>query len=121
MGRPPAKPRTSLGERIAAARLAVGLTQQELARKIGISQRVVAYWERESVSLRPEQLAALAVALGISSDYLLGIAPAKQRGNGPAGKARRVFEAVSQLPRHQQQKIIDVVETLVAGQQSKAA
>ena len=113
MGRPPAKPRTSLGERIAAARLTVGLTQQELARKIGTSQRVIAYWERESVSLRPEQLAALAVALGISADSLLGLSSAKQRGTGPVGKARRLFDSISRLPRHQQEKIITLLEPFV--------
>ena len=121
MGRPPAKPRTSLGERIASARIAAGLTQLELAQKIRTSQRVVTYWERESVSLKPEQIAALAVALETSADYLLGIAPAKQRGSGPEGKAKRVFQAVSSLSRPQQQKILDVVETLIAGELSKAA
>ena len=33
---------------------------------------------------------------------------------GPVGKTRQVFETVSHLPRHQQQKIIEVVEALVA-------
>ena len=73
------------------------------------------WWERQPVALRPAQLVALATTLGVSTDYLLGIDPTKKRGSGPTGKARRVFEAVSKLPRHQQQKIIDVVETFVAG------
>jgi hypothetical protein len=38
----------------------------------------------------------------------------------PGGKAGAVFEAVSKLPRRQQQKILDVVEALVA-QHSKTA
>ncbi len=123
MGRPPAKPRSSLGERIAIARLALGLTQKELAQKIGVTQRVVTYWERESVSIRPEQLNALADALGVSADDLMGRATTKktrQSGPAPVGKIRRVFEDVSRLPRYQQLKIVEVVEALVA-RQTKAA
>ena len=76
------------------------------------------YQEREPVALRPEQVALLATALGVSADQLLGVATAKKRGAGPTGKARRAFEAVSKLPRHHQQKIVDVVETFVAGHQN---
>jgi hypothetical protein len=47
--------------------------------------------------------------------YLLGRDSPKKRGASPTGKAKMVlFEAVSKLPRHQQKKIIDVVESFVA-------
>jgi hypothetical protein len=49
-----------------------------------------------------------------SGDFLIGRAEPKPRGNGPVGRARRVLERLSRLPRHRQQKIIDVVEALVA-------
>ncbi len=113
-GRPAKTKRPTLGERLALARHEVGLTQEQLAEKLGVTQRVITYWEREPVALRSEQLAALADALGVTADFLLGRESKKGRANGPAGRARRVFETVSHLPRHQQQKIIDVVEALVA-------
>jgi transcriptional regulator with XRE-family HTH domain len=97
-----------------------GLSQRELADKLGITQRALSWWEREPVALRPEQVAQLATALGVSTDHLLGVPTAKKRGSGPTGKARRAFEAVSKLPRHHQQKIVDVVETFVAGHQNGA-
>lgn len=116
MGRPPSKKRTALGSRIAAARQAAGLTQQELADKIGATQRVVAYWEREAVSLRADQLDALAGALHLSADDLLGRAQPKARAAaaGPIGKARKIFAAISKLPRHQQEKIFSILEPFVA-------
>jgi len=46
-------------------------------------------------------------------------APRAARG-GPVGRVRRVFESVSQLPRQQQQRIIDVVEALVAQQAQRS-
>jgi repressor LexA len=114
MGRPAKRERTEFGERIVVAREEAGLSQRELAEKLGVTQRALSWWEREPVALKPDQMAALAAALGVSTDHLLGVQAARKRGPGPMGKARKVFEAVSKLPRHQQQKIVDVVETFVA-------
>ena len=118
MGRPSSRKRTAFGERLVAAREEAGLSQRELADKLGITQRALSWWEREPVALKPEQVAQLATVLGVSTDFLLGVPTAKKRGTGPTGKARRAFEAVSKLPRHHQQKIVDVVETFVAGHQN---
>ena len=87
---------------------------RKLADKLGISQRALSWWEREPVALKPHQLKALAEALGVTADYLLGCKAAKKSRAGPTGKARKVFEEVSRLPRHHQKKIIDVVESYVA-------
>jgi transcriptional regulator with XRE-family HTH domain len=116
IGRPSSKKRTALGSRITTARQAAGLTQQELAGKVGVTQRVVAYWEREAVSLRADQLDALANALHISTDALLGRSQPKARAAaaGPVGKARKIFAAISKLPRHQQEKIFSILEPFVA-------
>jgi len=40
-----------------------GHSQQQMADRIGLSQRAYAYWERQPVALRPEQLLSLAQAL----------------------------------------------------------
>jgi transcriptional regulator with XRE-family HTH domain len=120
MGRPAAKPRAPLGERIAAARLEAGLTQQQLADKLGVSQRVVTYWEREAAGLRADQLAKLAEALGVSADFFLGREP-KKRGTGPVGKAKAVFDRVSALPRDRQQKILGAVEDMLVAHESRKA
>jgi transcriptional regulator with XRE-family HTH domain len=113
-GRPPKHQRPPLGERIAAFRERAGLSQQQLADALNVNQQMIAYWERRGVTLRPEQLAGLADALKVSVEELLGKAAPKVRASGPSGKARQVFESVSRLPRRQQQKIVEVVEALVA-------
>ncbi len=114
MGRPTDRKRTAFGGRLVAAREAAGLSQRELAERLGITQRALSWWEREPVALKPDQLAALSTALGVSADDLIGQSHGKKARGGPVGKARRVFESVSRLPRHHQQKIVDVVEALVA-------
>jgi len=114
MGRPTDRKRTAFGERLVAAREAAGLSQRELADKLGMKQRALCWWEREPVALRPEQLTTLAEVLGVSTDQLLGRDTEKKRGTGPTGKAKKVFDAVSRLPRHHQEKIVAVVESFVA-------
>ena len=120
-GRPAKTKRPDLGERIAQARQQAGLTQQQLAAKLGTSQRVVTYWEREAVGLRADQLAKLAEALGVSADYFLGRGDTKRRGPGPTGKARQIFEQVSQLPRSRQQRILATVEDMLTAQRVAAS
>jgi len=119
-GRPAKQARTSFGERLASARESAGLTQLQLAEKLGTSQRVITYWEREPVALRAEQLAALADTLGVTTDFLVGRQGSRPRGQGPAGKLRQVFNKASQLPRHQQNKVAEFVEAFVE-RQAKAA
>ena len=99
-----------MGDQIATARKEKDMTQQELADQLGVSQRVITYRERKQVAMKPEQLSALADALGVSADFLLSREKRKGRGNGPKGKAKYIFEEVSKLPRGQQEKIFDLLE-----------
>jgi len=113
-GRPSKKERPPFGERIHALREQAGLSQQQLAERLGLTQRAYAYWERNPVALRPDQLTKLAATLGVTMEVLLGDPGAKRRGTGPAGKMRQLFEAASRLPRSQQQKVAAVLEPFVA-------
>lgn len=112
-GRPSKKNRPPFGERLHALREQAGLSQQQLADRLGLTQRAYAYWERNPVALRPEQLRELALALGVAVEDLLGEPNGKKRGTGPAGKMRQLFEAASRLPRSQQQKVAAVLEPFI--------
>lgn len=96
-----------------ALRKAAGLTVRELARQIDEPHSNVSYWERSGQIPRSNKLSAIAKALGVSVEELLGESKPRCAAT-PGGKARQVFEAVSRLPRRQQQKIVEVVEALVA-------
>jgi len=112
-GRPSTKERPEFGARLHALREQAGLSQQLLAERLNMSQRAYAYWERNPVALRPDQLQKLAEALSVSTEELLGESASKKRGSGPAGKMRQLFDAASRLPRSQQQKIAAVLEPFV--------
>ena len=68
-----------LGERIKAARIQAGLTQEELADRIGVSRGAVARWELGEIEPKLRNLVVLSELLNVSTDYLLGI----KTYNGP--------------------------------------
>jgi hypothetical protein len=69
---------------------------------------------------RADRFCKLAEVLGVPADYSIG-RDTKKRGNGPVGKARLLFEKVSQLPRTQQQRILATVEDMLIAQNAKNA
>ncbi len=68
----------TIGERIKAARKKAGLTQAELANKLGIAYQGVAQWENNLRNPKYETLQRLAAALSISVDDLLALTPEDQ-------------------------------------------
>ncbi len=112
-GRPAKRERTPFGQRLHTLREQAGLSQEQLGAKLGLSQRVYAYWERHPVALRPDQLLSLAEALNVSVDDLVGTNRKKKRGAGPTGKMKQLFEAASRLPRSQQQKLAAIIEPFI--------
>ena len=72
------------------------------------------------MGIRPEFLAGLAKVLGVSTEQLLG-ADTPPKKDGPTGKARKLFEEVSKLPRSQQQRILAMVEDMLIAQEAKKA
>lgn len=113
-GRPAKRERTAFGARLHALREAAGLSQQDVAARLGITQPAYALWERRNVSVRVDQLCQVAKIFKVPvEDLFYEPSTARQRG-GPIGKARKVFEEVSQLPRNRQQRIVSVVEDMLA-------
>lgn len=61
----------NMGQRIVDRRKKLGLTQETLAEKGDISSQTISYVENGSRAMRLENLLKLALALEVSSDYLL--------------------------------------------------
>ena len=101
------------GSHLMELRHTAGLSQNALAAKLGVPQSNISFWEKWDKPPRGDILPGLARALGVSVDVLLGY-KAPNRKAAPVGKARQAFDAVSRLPRRQQDQIIKVVNALVA-------
>ena len=109
------------GTRLTELRKQAGLTQVELGDKVGVSNRVIAYYEQDEAQPPGAMLASLADALGVTTDELLGLKPAKARKNGtPPRPGRRSkleeqFQAVRRLPRGDQQFVSKLLDQLLTG------
>lgn len=113
MPRTLSKSRPRQGARLAELRKAAHLSQAALARLIGESQQNVAYWEQSDKPPRSDVLPKLAHILGVSVEHLVDARTPVTRRSGPVGKVRKLFEDVSELPRRQQEKVVEFVSALV--------
>lgn len=59
------------GQRIKNRRLALKLTQKELAKKVGVAHVTISQWERGDTSPRGDRLLSLAEALGCDAAWIL--------------------------------------------------
>ena len=69
----------TLGDRIAAAREAAGMTEAECARRLGVRQATLKGWEDDQAEPRANRLQMLAGLLGVSLRWLM-----TGEGDGPA-------------------------------------
>lgn len=106
-----------LGSRLAQLRKAAGLTQVQLAETLGISQQMVASYEVGRRRIPVSMLPALAQALKVQVDALLGStakAQAAQARRGPASQLQRSIERIGELPRPKQRFVLEMLETVLA-------
>lgn len=108
-GRPPTKDATDFGKRVAAARRERGLTQRELAEHLGISQKMVEYYERRASNVTADVVCKLSEVLHVTADELLGTSPQKARP-GPKSRLQRQIEQIERLPQSKQNAIVQVLD-----------
>ena len=105
----------ALGARVAQARRAQNLTQQQLGDQLGIPQQTLAHYEGGVTRFPASMLPPLAQILGLSLDELLGQEGKPGRGKrGPAPKLQKQFERISQLPRAKQQVLMEMLDGVIA-------
>lgn len=61
----------TFGDRLAAAREAQGLGQEEFAQRLGVKLRTVRHWEEDAMEPRANRLQMMAGMLGVSLMWLL--------------------------------------------------
>ncbi|WP_341861828.1 helix-turn-helix domain-containing protein [Gymnodinialimonas sp. 57CJ19] len=62
---------TTFGDRVTGAREAAGLTQPELAKRLGVKVKTVRGWENDQSEPRANKLGTLSGVLGVSMMWLL--------------------------------------------------
>src|SRR3972149_4323972 len=72
----------SIAERVARIRKERGITQEEMARLLKVSQPIVSDYERGELRLHGELIIELARILGVTTDEILGLERIKTNGTG---------------------------------------
>ena len=113
---------TSLGERLKVIRKARGLTQVQLAEAAETTQRAVSYYETEAGFPPAPAVIALARALKVTTDELLGVRPPRVERVKDDPEARRhwkKFQMISTLPERDQKAVVRLINSLVAAGASR--
>jgi transcriptional regulator with XRE-family HTH domain len=118
-------PESSFGERLQAIRKTRGLTQVQLAEAAETTQRAISYYETEAGFPPAPAVIALATALKVSTDELLGVKPSRpdRAHNDPETRRQwKRFQRIASLPERDQKAVIRLVNSLAAaGERSRAA
>lgn len=106
------------GKRIIELRKARGLTQTELGNKIGVSKRVIAYYEGETQYPPTHLLIPLAKALKVTTDELLGLKKINIVNPDHAKLWRRLKKTESLSPKDQK-TLLHLLDALAAGSKTR--
>jgi len=101
------------GKRLAKIRKSRGLTQTELGKIVGVSYRVIAYYETESSQPPGPIIVDLAKALNVSIDKLFGIEPFKEELDPKTARLFKRLKKVTELPPADQRSVLKHIEALL--------
>lgn len=86
---------SNIGEKIKSVRLALGMTQDELAEAVSVEPASVSKWERGKTNPSARNIPRLAKTLQKSAEWLTGA----EAPSAPAGTQKQAWDRISQLER----------------------
>jgi transcriptional regulator with XRE-family HTH domain len=107
------------GARLAELRKAADVTQTALAAEIGISQRMMAYYEGPSAQPPANLLPLIARVLGVSIDALLGVDSSRPRARASDTRLQRRLAQIEKLSAQERRQILQVLDALIERGQLK--
>jgi transcriptional regulator with XRE-family HTH domain len=109
----------NFGERLAQLRKAAGYTQVELAAEVGITQRMVAYYEVPDAQPPAHLLPQIAKALGVSVDVLLGLAEPRRPKRIATNRLERRLLEIEKLNPKAKRQLTQLLDTFIEGEKLK--
>lgn len=101
------------GPRLVRIRQSRGLTQEELGALVGLSNRMIVYYEREDAQPPGTMLAPLAKALKVTTDELLGLAPVTDTLQRRTARLMKRLQQIEELPAAEQRAVLKMVDALL--------
>jgi len=109
----------NFGARLAELRKAAGYTQVEFAQDVGISQRMVAYYEGPEAHPPAHLLPDMARVLGVSTDELLGLAPLRRVKKAGNSRLERRLQQLEKLPPQEKRQALQLLDAFIERGQLK--
>ncbi len=111
----PMKERTlkGFGARLTALRQARGLTQEELGAAVGVSNRMIAYYERDGAQPPGALLVELARVLRCSTDALLGVTAVSDTLAPKTARLLKRLQRIEELPPADQRAVLKLVDAML--------
>ncbi len=110
---------TDFGKRLANLRKEAGYTQTELAKELGVTQRMISYYEGHTEYPPSALLPSLAHLLGVTSDELLGITPIK-KSKKPDTRIQRRMAQIEKMNAAKRRQVLQIIDTFIEADQIKA-
>jgi transcriptional regulator with XRE-family HTH domain len=95
---------------MAAFRVAKGLSQNQLAAKLGMTRARIAYYERASLNPSLEVVEKIAAFFGVTVGELLNDTAKTARKPGPPSQFVQLADRLDRLPRSQQKAVATMLE-----------
>lgn len=99
-----------IGQRITRIRKSRGITQQQLADKIGITQTLISDYETGRVRLFDEMVIRVALALSVSTDTLLGIKKEKSQNHEHSLRIFKRINRIEKLSPTKQKSLFQIID-----------
>lgn len=106
----------SFGERLAQLRKSAGYTQVEFAAEVGITQRMVAYYEAPHAQPPAHLLPQIAQTLGVGVDVLLGVATPRRTKQIATNRLERRLLEIEKLDIKTRRQVMQLLDTFIANQ-----
>lgn len=108
----------AIATRIADVRKERGISQQAMAKKLGVTQPIISRYERGELRIHAELLAKIAKILDTTSDDLLGLKPVKRTkpkndlDTAEKRKLWRKFQQIAKWPEKDQRAVIRIINSM---------
>lgn len=112
-GRPPKKTAPKFGQRMAAFRVAKGLSQAQLGEELGMDRGLIAYYERAARNPSLELVQKIADFFGVTVGELLNDTTKSRSKPGPPSQFTQIAERLDQLPRAKQKMVVEMLEGIL--------
>lgn len=109
----------NFGMRLVELRKTAGFTQTELANELGITRRMIAYYEGETDHPPSNLLSGLAQALGVTIEVLLGTTPLKKPPKANNSRLQRRLQQIEKLEVGEKRQVLQLLDAFIERGQLK--